>query len=570
MNEQGPTAETPQASIPTDGKPQKPTHWIWSLLKWSPIVFVPALVGVILWAMYFLDSLYGPAIQNAIAFGASVLLSLMLIVWFTLCAPLGRSAVLGFWILLICGGAGFAASVESISFSGDMYLTIRYRWKEGTMERLKERSGPSEADIAVSNSLNFSDYRGPLRDGHISGPNLKQNWQSPEIQETWRIPVGDGYAGVTVVGNMVLTLEQREDAEALICLDRETGQLIWEHSYTARFFEAMGGLGPRSTPVISGETVITQGATGEIYCLNLENGEVVWNRNFLTENEYPNITWGLSSSPLIVDQLVYVNAGGPQGKGMAALNVLNGEVVWSDFEPFPTDAKPGALNFAGYSSPMLAELCGKTQLLHFDGIGIRSYEPMTGEELWFSKFGNGAGVSVAQPLTIEQDKLFLSESYGVGSALLQLTAPTEEQQNWKVETLWHEERVMRSKFTCPVLIDNYVYGLDEGILSCVDPLTGKRVWRKERLGHGQVLVSNNQLLILSEKGELVLVNPTPERYDEITRLKVLTQSARNWNPPTLHEGEVYVRDEFELARYDLGQTQNDSPDNETNDKQNAE
>src|SRR5690606_28059945 len=143
----------------------------------------------------------------------------------------------------------------------------------------------------------------------------------------------------------------------------------------------------------------------------------------------------------------------------------------------------------------------------FDGQGLRGHVPETGGELWFHEFSNDAGVNVAQPLILEGNRIFLSQSYGVGCRMIGVE---HDDGRWNTSVRW-ENLNMKCKFTTPVFHDGFIYGLDEGILVCLDPETGERKWKRGRYGHGQILITNDQLLILTERGDLVLVDPDPEQ-----------------------------------------------------------
>jgi outer membrane protein assembly factor BamB len=205
---------------------------------------------------------------------------------------------------------------------------------------------------------------------------------------------------------------------------------------------------------------------------------------------------------------------------------------------------------------MLVELDGVRQIVNFDGVGLWGYVPESGAKLWFYQFDGGSGgdpgrVNVAQPLLLEGNRVFITASYGRGCAMLRI-----EQQDgrWQARRLWPDSDggnlELRSKFTSPVLHEGFIYGLDEGIMVCLDPETGERRWKRGRFGHGQLLLTNGQILVLSEYGELVLVDPDPDGLREITRLEALP-GEKTWNPPALVRGRALVRNHMEMACFNL-------------------
>jgi outer membrane protein assembly factor BamB len=323
--------------------------------------------------------------------------------------------------------------------------------------------------------------------------------------------------------------------------------------------------------------VFTFGAKGELCCLKLLKGELRWKLNVVSDNGltasdlpdemegmlYPK--WAFAGAPLVLDQgtpeetddLVVVNAGGPNGNGLAAYSTRNGDRVWQGAGLQGVHVDGSCENRAGYSSPMLVTLAGVPQVVIFDGVGVRGCDPASGAQLWFHQFDNAGGdpgrVNVAQPLVIGGNRLFISASYTRGCALLELAHEggvwSEPKQVWpeKGET----NLKLRSKFSSPVLHEGHIYGLDEGVMACLDPETGRRLWAGGRYGHGQMLLANGQIFLLSESGDIVLIDPTPERLQERTRLPVLSPENKTWNPPVLSRGRAFVRNHFEMVGLDL-------------------
>jgi outer membrane protein assembly factor BamB len=198
----------------------------------------------------------------------------------------------------------------------------------------------------------------------------------------------------------------------------------------------------------------------------------------------------------------------------------------------------------GYSSPVIKKLAGIDQLLVFDGDGLTSYDPNAGTEHWHHPWVTLAPqfINVAQPIILDGDRVFVSSGYGVGCAVLQV------KKDAAPEVLWHNN-FMRCKFTSPIHHDGYLYGLDDGILTCLDAKTGERKWKGGRYGHGQLLLADKHLLILSEAGDLVLVEATPEKHNQTAKLAALT--GKTWNPPALSACQVFVRNHNEMAAYAL-------------------
>ena len=189
------------------------------------------------------------------------------------------------------------------------------------------------------------------------------------------------------------------------------------------------------------------------------------------------------------------------------------------------------------------------QSLNFDGTGLRGHDPETGHGLWFHPHENGPAVNAAQPILLDDGRIFISCSYRVGGAMVQVA---HEGNAWRVKELWKNEN-LRCKFSSPVLHEGFIYGLDEGILVCLDPQTGDRRWKKGRYNHGQLMLTNGILVVITEDGRCVFVKPHPEQLEELGQFAALSSDYKTWNPPALVRGKLYVRNHHDMACYDLGQ-----------------
>lgn len=474
----------------------------------------------------------------------------------TIIAVLLSTLLLCFWLLFFSGWRlwrGLAlifcvacigyALVGRLSFNGDMVPTFHFRWERDQATLLEEQRArqprvekPSKAWLPTPGD--YAEYRGPKRDGVVAGPALAREWKTQPPKERWRQPVGGGYAGFVIQGSVAITIEQRRDQEVITCYDTPTGTEIWAFPYPAEFQETMGGPGPRATPTIADDDVYSLGALGNLVCLDLRTGKKKWAVNVLANNA--NIIWAMSGSPLIFENMVIVNPGAQtsaaQGKAVRAYNRANGELIWES-----GDTK------AGYSSPMLATLAGKLQVLVFDADCVAGYDPKDGTRLWKFDWPGYNGINVAQPLVLSDDRVFVSRSYDVGAgAMLKISM---ENGKWQFKELWKNKN-LRCKFTSPVLYEGHIYGLDEGILTCIDAATGERKWRNGRYGHGQILLTGDLILILSESGKLILVQAAPDAHHELGSIQAL-QGDKTWNHLALARGAAYLRNHLEMACYDL-------------------
>jgi outer membrane protein assembly factor BamB len=296
----------------------------------------------------------------------------------------------------------------------------------------------------------------------------------------------------------------------------------------------MGGDGPRATPTWAGGTVYALGAMGEFRALDAATGALEWRVNILDDNGAGNLEWGMAGAPLVVGDTVIVAPGGPNGRSVVAYDRRTGARVWATGN-----------ERAGYSSPVLVTLGGREQILVFSGHGLMSLTPDQGERLWFHPWQTQADINAAQPLVVGENRVFISSGYGVGGAVLEVTRDADR---YAVREIWRNNR-MKNRFASAVLQDGFIYGLDESILACVDAATGELKWKGGRYGYGQLVLASGRLIVLTERGDLVLVATNPERHDELARFGAL--DGKTWNHPAIDGGILLVRNLREMAAFDL-------------------
>ncbi len=381
----------------------------------------------------------------------------------------------------------------------------------------------------------WTDFRGPNRDGRYEEKEVQTKWPDKGLQQIWKQPIGIGYASFVVADGRAYTIEQRRAQEVVAAYDVATGRELWTQGWTAEFKDSTGD-GPRSTPTWSDGKIYAVGATGEMRCLDASNGKVLWGKNILSDNGAGNIPWGVAASPLIVDDKVVVMAGGGGNKSIVAYHKQTGAPVWKSQS-----------DESSYTSPMLVTLAGRRQILAVTASRALGLAPEDGSLIWETEWRNSSGINVSQPIIVDKNRVFLSAGYGKGAALVEVTGNGKTLSARKV---W-ENSSMKNKFNSSVLHNGYIYGLDEGILTCLDVNTGERKWKGGRYGYGQVLLASGHLIIIADNGELALVRAAPEQYSEISRFAAL--SGRSWNVPAIADGRLLVRNATEMAAFNLAQ-----------------
>lgn len=380
----------------------------------------------------------------------------------------------------------------------------------------------------------WTDFRGPNRDGDYREAPVMADWPAAGLTPLWKQPVGGGYASFVVARGRAFTIEQRGAQEVVAAYDVPTGRELWTNSWAAEFRESMGGDGPRATPTWSDGKVYALGATGELRALDDASGKVIWRTNILSDSDARNLDWGMAAAPLVVDDTVIVLPGGPDGRSIVGYDRATGKRAWSALG-----------DKQAYCSPMLVTLKGVRQLLVVSATRMVGVVPGSGKVLWEYPFPTYNGINAAQPVVIGDNRVFLSASYGAGSAMIELSGGGD---HFSVREVWRNNR-MKNRFSGSVLRDGVIYGLDEGILAAIDAETGELKWKGGRYGYGQVVLAGNNLIVLTEDGDLALVRANPNRHEEISRFPVL--EGKTWNVPAISGGYLLVRNLAEMAAFDL-------------------
>ena len=508
---------------------RKPTRWWPALVILALAVAVE--VGIRLWPKI---SFQQKNIATAQVVIISLLLELLWMLFFSRLRWFVRLGVFGGVVGVIALTAGL---FRIRGVTGDLLPILEWRWKQPDTMALpagKPTTPASRAKLVVPTTNDFPQFLGPHRNANVAGPTLARDWKAQPPQKLWLQPIGAAWSGFVVQANYAITQEQRGEDELVVCYDLPTGKVLWSHADSAHYNTIIAGDGPRATPTIASNRVYTLGATGILNCLDLETGERIWFKDILKDNHASINGWGMSGSPLVLDQTVVVSAGGPDGRSLVAYDAARGDFVWG-----------GGSEGAGYSSPIPATLADVRQILIFNSSHVTAHDAASGQVLWEYKWPGGHP-HVAVPVILPGDRVLVSSGYGTGSELLQIKK--EADGKWSASRIWKSIR-LKAKFTNVVYRDGFIYGLDDGILVCLDASDGSLKWKEGRYGHGQVILSGGLLLVTDEGGDMVLVEPVPEEHRELTRFTAL--HGKTWNPPALAGEYLVVRNDKEAACYRL-------------------
>jgi len=386
-------------------------------------------------------------------------------------------------------------------------------------------------------------FLGPTRDGVYAGSNLAAAWPKEGPPVVWRQNIGHGFSGPAVAEGHLILFDRRGDKEVVTSLDARTGEPKWSNSYPTSYRDDFGfDDGPRATPCIAQGRVYAFGAEGMLSCLNLADGKRLWQVNTKNEFHPRKGFFGAACSPLVEGRAVLLNIGGSEGAGLVAFDTASGRVLWkcSDDE-------------ASYSSPTAATIGPRRYAFFFTRAGLVAVDPTDGKIAfhypWRSEMN--ASVNAATPLIVD-DSIFLSACYDTGAILLRV-------RDNGVEKIWSGDDILSNHYATSVYAKGFLYGIhgraDPGFspapsLRCVELKTGKIKWQDDSVGPATVLLAGDQLLILTEGGELIRAPATPEAFKPGDRVQIMPSGVRAY--PALADGFLYARSKDKLFCINLG------------------
>ena len=440
--------------------------------------------------------------------------------WFGRFAPFSprvrrgvAGSVLGLAVL-----AGVLLRIEGTS--GDLVPRLAWRWAAPRDAAMADVGVESAAvpDPGVS----FA-FLGERRDGAVD-TGLSRDWAARPPKLLWKREIGAGWSGFAVAKGRAVTQEQRGPSELVVAYGLLTGAPLWKHADEARFDTVLGGVGPRATPAIDGDRVYAFGATGILNCLELETGKRVWSVDVARETGAPRPDYGFSSTPLVDGPRVIVHPG-----ALVAYDKATGKRIWASGSERPA-----------YASPSILTLAGRRQLVALNWASCAGHDPETGAPLWRYEW-RGEFPKAAQPLGIGADRVAISGGYSLGTDAFKVTASG-------VEPAWSSRHLM-AKFSSFVIREGHLYGLNDGVLACVNAETGVRTWRGAAYGHGQLILAGDLLVISAEDGRAALVEATPSAFRELGAIPAV--SGKAWNHPALAGPYLLMRSDREAACLEL-------------------
>ncbi|MHB1078701.1 MAG: PQQ-binding-like beta-propeller repeat protein [Prosthecobacter sp.] len=399
-----------------------------------------------------------------------------------------------------------------------------------------------------ADSTDWGTFRGPSGNGVVPAlANAK--WS---LKEVWKSPTNLGFSSFAESGGKVYTLVTGEtdgnSGETIVCLDEKTGKQLWSKplSIVPKYTgggdsgtpDNKGGDGSRSTPVVNAGKVYVIDSMLGVFCFDAATGKEVWKHDVMKDNAGVQIKWENAASP-VIDGDVLLLAGGGAGQALIGLNKNTGKVVWKGEDDKMTHA-----------TPVLADILGVHQAIFFTQTGLVAVDPQKGSVIWRAPFPYK--VSTAASPVVFEDIVYCSAGYGVGAGAFKIS-----KSGGKLEAtqIWRRENQCFNHWSTPVVKDGYLYGMfsfkeyGAGPLACVDIRTGEDKWAEKGFGPGQVILAGDKIIATSDKGEIVVVEASPDKYKEVARKDVL--DGKVWSYPILANGKIFARSTTEGVCLDV-------------------
>lgn len=447
-----------------------------------------------------------------------------------------------FFRLLVYGGMGLAAAVWLVDF--------------GPLLSREPKSRPV-ADEPASTDSGWPHHRGPQYNAHSAERDLANSWPAEGPPVLWMREIGHGYSGLIAVGNRLYTQTQSLTEQAVLALDADTGRTIWERRYGWPYDP--GGMypGPRATPTWSDGRLYIAAPDGLVQCLRAADGHTLWSININEEFKGRGTEFGYACSPFVEEGKVILPVGGPSA-AVVALDAENGATVWAS-----GDAP------ASYCSALPINFGGKRQVVAFLQNELAGFDLPSGRQIWHESYSHGYDEHSACPL-YDEPYLRTMQPFRGGSSLYVIEAGEHDadatgESSVRIRPVRHDAR-MSNDVASSVLVNGYVYGFDlrdiqtnrhrpsRGQFRCMDFKTGEILWSSDRPGHATIVVADGKLLLLNDRGEVLLVRANPECYEELARAEVF-HGEICWTAPSLYRSRLYLRSPTRAACLYVGKSE---------------
>ena len=454
----------------------------------------------------------------------------------------GRDCRSAFRYADVPGGTFYALGMRVVMTYGDAKQVVRETMSAPAAVNMLD-ARVEEKPLPSGRGEDWPRWRGPRGNGTWRGPQLEEQWPERGLRRLWRRPIGGGYGGIAVIHGQVYVMDRQQEpdeVERVLALDADSGKVLWEHAYAVDYSNVEYGNGPRVTPTVADGQVYTLGATGQMCCLNANNGQVIWQQDFVQQFQAHIPLWGVSASPVLFENLVIAHAGGQPEGCLVALDRTTGQRVWNCL-PDP----------AGYATPILIQSVGQPQLVSWTPTHVRGVDPRDGGSLWSVPFVVENGTSVSTP--IYQEGIVLVSGYYSGTIAIQLGPDRTD-----AEVIWEDRRNLRGVMSQALYQNDHGYLLDRRHgLTCFELATGQKIWDdnnritpKGRNPQATMvwLGDEDRAIILNSAGELILARLNSTGYHEQSRASIIGET---WAHPAYAGRRVYARSDSEVVCFSL-------------------
>jgi outer membrane protein assembly factor BamB len=367
-------------------------------------------------------------------------------------------------------------------------------------------------------------YLGPNFNLTSTETDWSSDWPESGPKVLWKGNVGTGASSVAISNGRLYTMGNSANRDIVSCLEAATGKLIWRYQFDAPLEKRSFEGGPAATPTVSGNLVFTLNHQGKVHCLDAEKGTVVWQKDLVADFGGVTPRWGYAGSPLVNGALLILDVGGPT-HSTVALNKSDGAMIWH-----------AGRDRAGYASPVPFTQSSTPVVLMFKARDLVALNLTNGTELWRHPWKTSWDVNAAAPVVVDNERIFISSGYGVGSTLIKV-------ENGQPVELW-TSKALAAQFNTPVVADGVVYGIHgnagKGSIHCLSLETGELRWSHPDVGCGSLMLAGDRLIVLGERGDLIVGKANPDSFQPLSRAKVLP--GRCWVVPVLSNGKLYCRD----------------------------
>jgi outer membrane protein assembly factor BamB len=385
-------------------------------------------------------------------------------------------------------------------------------------------------------------WGGPKRDFSCDAGGVPEKWPEGGPKTLWSRPLGAGYSAVVVDGGTLYTMyrDDAADSEVVTAVEAESGKTVWESKYSVEVppeHVSEFGKGPRATPLIAGDKLVTVSLTGRLACWDRKTGKELWSQELISRMNGSPLMHGYCTSPMLYKDKVITFVGGG-GQAVMAFNVADGDIAW------------GVGDFTNtYSSPILINVGGQDQIVAFMANEVTGVAADGSAVLWEHPHRNQWSTNIPTPVWGEGNLLYISSEGTSGSRCLKLTRSGDKT---RVEEVW-ANRTFKQNHTNAVRIGDYLYGSSGGagpsFLSCVSMKDGEVKWKERGFKAAKMLHAGDRFLLLDEGGTLGLVRMTPDKLEVLGKSEVLDGTA--WTAPTVAAGKVFLRDNKNLMAVSL-------------------